>query len=86
MNRFKKLSSIVLTTVLAMSVLSGCGQTGNTANTSDRKVKLKLGIWPEATMTSEITLHEGYKAKLEDKDKDGILNLKNLLRVDMLLI
>lgn len=70
MNRFKKLSSIVLTTVLAMSVLSGCGQTGNTANTSDRKVKLKLGIWPEATMTSEITLHEGYKAKLEDKDKD----------------
>lgn len=79
----KKLMSVSLATVLAMSILSGCGnkteeivgsldsskpegKTEVSAELPDESqavvedVSIKIGIWPEDTLSEDITMHEGY--------------------------
>lgn len=70
MKKFKIISSTLLATVLAMGLLTGCGSktTPTTSAKSDKKIQLKLGIWPEDTLTAEVDLHKGYKAKEEAKN------------------
>ncbi|WP_455794092.1 ABC transporter substrate-binding protein [Clostridium butyricum] len=66
----KKLSSILLAGMLSVSLLAGCGSKADVPTTSsnaDGKIQLKLGIWPEDTLTDEVELHKGYKAKMEEK-------------------
>lgn len=58
--------------VLTVGLLAGCGKSDTkatnepkteaetTTDTASEKVTLKLGIWPEDTLTDDIKLHEGY--------------------------
>ena len=65
--------SILMCLVLMLTMLAGCGKDKNQpasdegaatkkeeTETKDEKVTLKLGIWPEDTLTDDIKLHEGY--------------------------
>lgn len=71
MKKFKRVSSTMLATMLAMALFTGCGSATKDATTTsakaDKKIQLKLGIWPEDTLTDEVALHEKYKAKVEEK-------------------
>ena len=70
MKKFKMLSSIVLAAALTTALFAGCGaKTQDTATTtkSDKKIQLKLGIWPQDTLADEVELHKQYKAKMEEK-------------------
>ena len=83
MKKIKKLISILLCFVLAVSMLTACKKEEGTTNdtpavtddtskddtaaeataaptTAAEKVQLKLGIWPEDTLTADIELHNGY--------------------------
>lgn len=69
----RRLCTTLLSTMLAMTLMAGCGAgsqgTGSDtkANSGEKKTQLTLGIWPEDTLTANIKLHEGYKAKMEEK-------------------
>ena len=67
MKRKKLLSMTLLSTMLITTLLTGCKSTSQTLNTEDKKIQLKLGIWPEDTLTADVKLHEGYKEKMEGK-------------------
>jgi ABC-type glycerol-3-phosphate transport system substrate-binding protein len=49
----KRLVSLLVALILMVSLFS-------MASADSGKVKLKLGIWPEDTMTAEVELHQGY--------------------------
>lgn len=69
--KIKKITSLLLVGALSLSVLTGCGSNEGKEATNnegqDTKVDLRLGIWPEDTLTNEVALHEGFKAKMEEK-------------------
>lgn len=65
----KKLISIALATALVLSAMAGCSQgsaqsQGSTAQSaqsaSEKKVTVKLGIWPEDSLPDDIKMHEGF--------------------------
>ncbi len=79
MKRFKRISSLALATILATSILAGCGNsadkteptTANAENSESEKqseVTLTLGIWPEDTLPDSIALHEGYVETMKTKN------------------
>lgn len=71
MIKLKKLSSSLVATMLAMTLFAGCGsatKNSTTESKSDKKIQLKLGIWPQDTLTDEVELHKQYKAKAEAKN------------------
>lgn len=72
----KKLIGIILVAAMAVTALSGC----NANETSDKsqnsgsgvsspnptgEVTIRLGIWPEDTLTTDIKMHEGYVEKMK---------------------
>ncbi len=66
----KKIVSIALASLMVVSIFAGCSKDPVDSNvpsskpestkTPDEKVTLKLGIWPDDTMTDEIKMHEGF--------------------------
>lgn len=69
----KQLSLVVLILMLSsMILLTGCGkneakvdQTGD--NPTEEKVNLKLGIWPEDTLTDDINMHQKWVEAFNSK-------------------
>ncbi len=75
MKSMKKLLGLGISLVMTLSMSVGCmkqaaadttGNTGAKVETveaeapTDKPVNLKLGIWPEPTLTDDIAMHEGY--------------------------
>ncbi len=73
MKKMKKIISLVLCMVFAVGMIAGCGKSDSPATTDPtkapdkatpttpaKKIELKLGIWPEDTLTADIELHKGY--------------------------
>lgn len=65
----KKFVSIALALALTLSAMAGCSQSGaqsqNAASQSsqsanDKKITVKLGIWPEDSLPDDIKMHEGF--------------------------
>lgn len=75
----KRLLCLLLSLVMIMSLTVGCGKettedatsTPQSQDTSSptpepEKVVLKLGIWPEPTLTDDIAVHEGYVERFNE--------------------
>lgn len=75
----KRLLCLLLSLVMIMSLTVGCGKetTGDATSTPQsqdtssptpepEKVVLKLGIWPEPTLTDDIAVHEGYVERFNE--------------------
>ncbi|HCD46320.1 MAG TPA: sugar ABC transporter substrate-binding protein [Lachnoclostridium sp.] len=70
MKKTKRLFSLLLCLLLAATTLVGCKKEetlaegssaeGTTTGASAEKFQIKLGIWPEDTLTDDVKLHEGY--------------------------
>lgn len=75
MKKMKRLVSILICTILVATMLAGCGKKSTDTGAKDltpnptkgaeatkpaEKFQIKLGIWPEDTLTDDIKLHEGY--------------------------
>ena len=80
MKKMKRLLCLLLCFVMILSLTAGCGKkktTGDATSTppsqepststpESEKVVLKLGIWPEPTLTDDIALHEQYVKKFNE--------------------
>ncbi|NLM75489.1 MAG: extracellular solute-binding protein [Clostridiaceae bacterium] len=79
MKKMKRLLCLLLSLVMIMSLTVGCGKettedatsTPQSQDTSSptpepEKVVLKLGIWPEPTLTDDIAVHEGYVERFNE--------------------
>lgn len=80
MKKMKRLLCLLLCFVMILSLAAGCGKketTGDATSTppsqepststpESEKVVLKLGIWPEPTLTDDIALHEQYVKKFNE--------------------
>lgn len=71
----KRLLCLLLSLVMIMSLTVGCGKETTEDATSTppssptpepEKVVLKLGIWPEPTLTDDIAVHEGYVERFNE--------------------
>jgi len=56
--------------MLSMIAFTGCGKSDKNKEDESGQVTLKLGIWPEATQTDEIKLHEKYVEDFKTKYPD----------------
>ena len=74
----KRLLCLLLSLVMIMSLTVGCGKDNEDATSTPQsqdtssptpepeKVVLKLGIWPEPTLTDDIAVHEGYVERFNE--------------------
>lgn len=70
----KKLTGLILATAMTATALSGCSpdNAGTNENPNESQgsgggeVTIRLGIWPEDTLTSDIKMHEGYVEKMKE--------------------
>ena len=66
----KKLSSLILSALLAVSSFTGCKKAETekaTAAPERKKVTIKIGMWPEDTNADQIALFNNYKLQCEKK-------------------
>jgi ABC-type glycerol-3-phosphate transport system substrate-binding protein len=62
----KKLVMVIMSSMLIAGFVWGGGTSEKGGAASTGKVVVKLGIWPEDTMTGDIELHKKYVAKMKE--------------------